>query len=377
MTERSYFMRFFQFIFITTMVVVSINYFVDPFGITGAPRVPGLNEYKVDISSRVRLMKKYSPLMSQHNVLVVGNARSEIGINPAHHCFAANGMIVYNMGLPGANVRDQVSYAANVMNHQPVKAVFLSLDFTDFIFTRRKTGRYVQKTLWEHQERGFKYRADGEDNPAYLSGLVVDYYSALFSLDSLISSFKTLALQGKFASDRTAAGFNPARDYNGVLQVEGSSALFDQKMKDLREHFAVPWYLVDSEGGMDTSFDEVRRFLDLARQKQARVYLFINPLHEIFWTLLRDRGLTSLNEAWLEEIQKLVKDYPTDTVTLWDFSGDSPYIHEPVPAPGIKTGTLRWFWEPSHYREELGGLMIETMLSERCGTDEAFGKKLY
>ena len=179
MTERGYFIRIVQFIFITTMVVVSINYFVDPFGVTGAARVPGLNEYKVDIGSRVRLMKKYSPLMSQHNALAVGNARSEIGINPAHHCFAASGMVVYNMGLPGASVRDQVSYAANVMNYQPVKAVFLSLDFTDFIFTRRKTGRYGQKTLWEHQERGFKYRADGEDNPAYLSGLVVGLLQCL------------------------------------------------------------------------------------------------------------------------------------------------------------------------------------------------------
>ena len=377
MTERSYFIRILQFIFITTMVVVSINYFIDPFGITGAPRLPGLNKYKVDIGGRVRLMKKYSPLMSQHNALVVGNARSEIGINPAHHCFADSGMVVYNMGLPGAKVRDQVSYAANVMNHQPVKAVFLSLDFTDFIFTRRKIGRSGLKTLGEHQEKGFKYRADGEDNPAYLSGLALDYYSALFSLDALVSSFRTVALQGTFASDRTAAGFNPARDYNGVVQVEGSSALFDQKMKDLREHFAVPWYLVDSEGRMDSAFDEIRYFLDLARQKQVRVYLFINPLHEVFWTLLADRGLTSLNEVWLEEIQELVEGYPRDTVTLWDFSGDSPYIHEPVPAPSIKTGPLKWFWEPSHYREELGGLMIETMLSERCGTDEAFGQKRY
>ena len=377
MTERIYFIRVFQFIVITTMAVVSINYFVDPFGITGARRVPGLNEYKVDIGSRVRLMKKYSPLMSQHNALIVGNARSEIGINPAHRCFAASGMVVYNMGLPGAKVRDQVSYAANVMNNQPVKAVFLSLDFTDFIFTRRKTGRSDLKTLWEHQENGFKYRADGEDNPAYLSGLARDYYSALFSLDALVSSLRTLALQGKFASDRTAAGFNPARDYDGVVQVEGSSALFDQKMKDLREHFAVPWYLVDSEGGMDSSFDEIRNFLDLARQKHVRVYLFINPLHEVFLTLLAESGLTPLNEVWQEEIQKLVEDYPRDTVTLWDFSGDSPYIHEPVPAPGVKAGALKWFWEPSHYREGLGGLMIETMLREHCGTDKVFGQKRY
>ena len=377
MTERTYLIRIFQFIAITMMVVVSVNYMVDPFGITGAPRVPGFNEYKVDISSRVRLMKKYSPLMSQYNALVVGNARSEIGINPAHHCFTDHGMVVYNMGLPGAKVRDQVSYAANVMNHEPVKAIFLSLDFTDFIFTRRKNRRYGLKTLWEHEERGFKYRADGENNPAYLFGLASDYYSALFSLDSLVSSVRTLALQGKFASDRNADGFNPARDYNGVVQVEGSSALFDQKMKDLREHFAVPWYLADSEGGLDSSFDEIRHFLDLAGQKQVRVYLFINPRHEVFWTLLDDRGLTHLNKAWLQEIQKLVEDYPSDTLTLWDFSGDSPYIHEPVPAPGIKIGPLKWFWEPSHYREELGGLMIETMLSERCGTDEAFGQKLY
>jgi hypothetical protein len=71
-----------------------------------------------------------------------------------------------------------------------------------------------------------------------------------------------------------------------------------------------------------------------------------------------------------------LKEDEKDGDRFWNFSGDSAYIHEVVPPRGVKSGPLHWFWEPSHYRRQLGNLMIEAMLADGCGTQDAFGARL-
>jgi hypothetical protein len=44
---------------IVCSLVVGVNYVVDPYGITGAPRTPGFNEQKVDINEHTKVVKKY------------------------------------------------------------------------------------------------------------------------------------------------------------------------------------------------------------------------------------------------------------------------------------------------------------------------------
>ena len=376
MTAIAYLIRTLQFILIAAIAVVGINYTVDPYGVFGSPRVPGLNEYKVDISNYVRLSKKYNPLRVQHNALIVGNSRVEIGISPAQHCFHNAGMKVYNLGVPGASVQTQLAYALNIIHQQPVNTVFLSLDYTDFTWTRKRN-RFDYQPLFENTSGEFRYTASGKDNPAFTSVLMLDYYQSLFSLDSLVSSLKTVAMQDSAASDRDDTGFNPARDFEEAVRIEGPSALFDQKMSDLRDHFSIPWYLRDEEGRLDPSFDDLKFFLDFAVNRNIKVYLFINPFHEIYWELLRKRGQMRLNVEWLNAVEAMVQKYPDDSVSLWDFSGDSPFTQEAVPVQGEMSGPLQWFWEPSHYRVQLGDLMIEAMLSDSCNTDVAFGRRVH
>ena len=376
MTAKAYLFRTISYGLLVVFAVMGINYAVDPYAITGMPRISGVNEYKVDINDRVRLMKKYSPLTTQHDVLILGNSRVEMGLNPANKCFRKAGMTVYNLGIPGASVRQQLAYGLNVIYQQPIDTVFLSLDFTDFIFTRRHA-RFDNASLLDVREDGFQYDAAGRKNPSYAWERAVDYFQALFSLDSLVSSVRTLVFQSRTSPDRDDAGFNTARDFAESVRVEGPRALFDQKMNDLRDHFAARWFLRDDAGRLDPAFGDLQLFLDLAVERKLRIFLFVNPFHKIYWDLLTDRDYMSLNEEWLGEVTALVKSYPPGLITLWAFSGDSPYIREVVPSADSRSGPLRWFGEPSHYRMELGDLMIETMLSDVCGSKPAFGRRLH
>lgn len=45
-------------------------------------------------------------------------------------------------------------------------------------------------------------------------------------------------------------------------------------------------------------------------------------------------------------------------VVLWDFSGFSEITSEPLPRSGDQ---MRWYWEPSHYKKELGTRILEVL----------------
>lgn len=368
-------LRAILFSFLAAAAVVAINYFVDPYGIFGSPRISGFNEHKVDINEHSRLMKKYQPLFGTYNALVVGNSRVELGIRPSHACFNASGMSVYNLGMPGADVRMQLEYALNLVHQMPIQTIFLSVDFTDFISTslQRRPNGY---SLLENPSGEFSYTAAGTENPDYALKVAKEYLKSLFSLDALISSLRTIVFQSPVAPDRDTAGFNPGRDFEDAVRVEGPHALFDQKMQELRTKYSRPWYLRYSDGELNSAFEDLDAFLSMVGERGINVYLFTNPFHELYWKLMREQGHMPAYEDWMQSLEDLARKHRDNSVALWDFSLDSEYLHEPVPASGVKSAPLQWFWEPAHYRQHLGDLMVEAMLSEQCNSQVAFGRQL-
>lgn len=375
MNAKTYLLRTLLFTLLAASVVVGLNLLVDPYGIVGSPRISGINEYKVDINDHSRLLKKYQPLFDSYNAMIVGNSRVELGMRPAHDCFRKSGMSVYNLGIPGADVRAQLEYALNLVYQQPIHTIFLSVDFTDFVspILQKQTDTV---SLLEQVTGDFKFTAGGSPNPDYLLKVSKDYLKSLFSLDALIASVETLLLQSQFAPDRDSAGFNPARDFEAAVRIEGPHALFAQKMQELRAKYSRPWHLRDSDGKLNPAFDDLDAFLALVGGRGIKVYLFTNPFHEMYWELFRNQGHMPVYDEWMRAMEALARKHANSSVVLWDFSMDSMYLHEPVPGSGVKSGPLQWFWEPAHYRQQLGDLMIEAMLSEQCDSRVQFGRQL-
>ncbi len=376
MRARDYIARLFLYLVLSIVVVVAFNYLIDPYAITGAPRVSALNDFKADINEHTRQMKKYHPLQQSYDTLILGTSRAEMGLDPAHPCFEKLGAQVYNLGIPGASLRTSLNYGLNAVYQQPVKRIYFGIDFTDFTTSRQ---RYVASLppLMEQTSGEHKYFASGELNPAYLKVTFIDYLKALFSIDATISSIKTLVRQQPGAPTRTERGFNPGWDFKRVVSVEGARALFDQKIQELQTQYNRPLYLHDERGELVQQFIDLTDFLDIAAQRNIEVVLFNNPLHEQFWQIMDDLGHGTLNEEWLSTLQAILRQRGDARVQLWDFSHDSYFIHEPLPPTGERSGPLQWFWEPSHYRRELGDLMLNALLAKACGTEAEFGRRLY
>ncbi len=376
MTAQSYILRLVLASLLAVLIVVAVNFSVDPYGLTNAPRIEGFNAQKVEINNYSRLLKKYQTANGQYDTLILGNSRVEMGIDPEHHCFDQLGWSVYNLGLPGAGVRKQLNYALHTLSQQSVKRVLLSVDFTDFVRSANapqpELERFMQQSTGE-----LKYLPSGEENPDYRWIAWLDYYQALFSLDALLGSVHTVLAQGPYSPDRTLAGFNPAKDFLGSVEIEGPRALFDEKMQTLETRFARPASLRDASGAPGQSYDDLLAFIEHASSNDLSIVLFTNPFHDHYWALLREHGLMPMYADWVALMSSIAAAVPGADISFWDFSQDSQYIHEVVPPAGAKTGPLQWFWEPSHYRSDLGDLMIDTMLSSTCGTTPMFGFQVF
>lgn len=374
MSARTYLVQAALTTVILTLSVLGFTWVIDPYGITGAPRMERINYYKVDINDHARLMKKYAPGYGTFDTLILGNSRVEMGIDPKHDCFARAGMSVYNLGLPGATLRMQFEYALNTLYQQPVERIFLSLDFSDFV--RRKSIVDPGVPFRYEREGELQFLPDGSDNPEYASARFMDFYRSMFSMDALADSVLTLVGQDEYAPNRDERGFNPARDYEALVRLEGPRALFDQKIAELRHMYSGALHLCNTEEGRNCDFDDLESFLDIVAEQDVQVVIFTNPFHSHYWELLEETGQLELYTQWTLQLRELVVRRADSEVALWEFSSDSPYIQEMVPASGEMSGPLRWFWEPAHYRRQLGDLMVDAMLAESCATEPVFGHRL-
>lgn len=118
-----------------------------------------------------------------------------------------------------------------------------------------------------------------------------------------------------------------------------------------------------------SSFESVLRLFRQAKGEGIRVIPFINPLHADFLTLIDKAGLWPLMEDWKRRIVTVAEDEGADSV--WDFSGFVDYAIESVEEVAVRGESLTWFWEPSHYRKELGDRMLAVMLAESCPDAES------
>lgn len=354
------------------LLICSFNWLVDPFGMYWSPTLSGFNQHKPAAGNRVRVSKAYRVPVVTPEVLLVGNSRVEMGLSPLHPIF--EGRSVYNLGMPGASVGMQVDYSLNaILATDTIKTVLVGVDFLDFL-VRNEVTRF----------------AEGQDQPpAYMSRLVAlspssasglifrfkEKLAMIFSLDSFYASVGTVLSQNALLSTISPQGMNTATGYISIIRSEGVNALFVQKIQELERNLTGKDLVVYSNAAARPSpgFAHLQRLLDEARARNIKVHVFINPYHYSYVHLLEDVGLVDEFWQWKSLLVQQLSETPNQNFTLWDFSGFSPPVLEPVPVDTPKR-EMSWYWEPAHYRKELGDRMLGTMLS---GGQGSFGVRLH
>lgn len=353
--SHRYMKTFIAGIFCLLTTATAINVFVDPYDIFATPRLSGVNTYKSDINNFVRTQKALLSERDNFDLVFLGNSRIEMGLNPKLSCLKEYKGV--NLGIPGAGLQQQLSVGLNqLFTHPGAKIFVVSLDFVDFL------SRNEQPSTFEHQKYNLlKFRDDGEQQlQTYYFEKLNTLYNGTLSLNTLMSSIKTLLSQRETSATRTAYGFNPAFDFLGATRNEGVSALFTQKNNDLKAKYKPGRFHYHARNSVE--FAALKNFLDQIQAFNSTVYIHTNPFHEEFWRTLEQADLMSDYLHWQQDLKTFLSNYPD--IKVWDFSAPSPYIAENGTG-NTQTQPLNWFWEPSHYNEALGNQMLATMF-EPC-----------
>jgi len=361
------------------LLAAGVNYAVDPYALFGTPRIEGFNRLKPMAADRVRVVKPYQVLRQQPRTLIGGNSRPEMGLDPASGCWSEPERPVYNLAAPGVDLYLSLRFLQHAMEAGEVQRVFLGLDLLDFL---RYPGKAVDYSTWQRQpseyESRLTYAADGTPNTALVLTRLSDMLTGLFSLNGLADSMYTVASQAKGnLSTRREDGFNPARDYLDIISTEGQLVLFKKKNREILQVVSDPKLGIYRTGGeWSTIFETLRRFLRQAKRMGVDVVLFINPYHGEYLASIALVGKWPLLEAWKHRLLRLARE--EGGVPLWDFNTLDRYSTEPPPTDGDLAGSLQWFWEPAHYKRELGELMLASMLERECvsAAHAGFGQRL-
>jgi hypothetical protein len=154
--------------------------------------------------------------------------------------------------------------------------------------------------------------------------------------------------------------------------VDGYHTLFAQKEVFMRQRAAKAKRTFENWQGPMPNLNDVVKIIAFCRAHGIDLTLAIPPTHadalEIYWAA----GLWPRLEQWKAEVASLVQKEGGGKIPLWDFDGYDSYATEAVPPPDDRRSATKWFWEPSHFKKDLGALMLQRMF----GTGSQFGVRL-
>jgi len=360
-------------------IVITLNYIIDPYLLYGTKRIEGFNNVKPAAGNVSYQSKIYLAHRLDINALVIGNSRPEMGINPDHAYFKNNHYKLYNLGQRGSSTATQYGYALDILRDKNIKMVMIGVDFIDFITSEENLSHPDQWPPQKStQDNRRKYKWDGTYNDNYSCQYYKDIYLPLISLSTLQDSLITIFQQNSDASDLLNNGFNPAGDMQKATRTEGVKILFNQKTPQLIRSFTSrKWKIYSSHSLWSPSFNNLQFLLNYLQKNRIETKIFINPYHIQYLEIIEHSGLGPEFTDWKRQLTKMVAAVSKKgDFTLWNFS--DPHIYNTEPILNTKKIPLKWFWEPAHYRKELGDLMINRMFSPSLPRDNKnqFGYQL-
>ncbi len=333
-------------------VVGAINAVVDPFLVTGAPRIKGFNAKKPEIETHGQLGKDYLVARVKPQGVYLGSSKVDLGLDPASPNWPADARPAFNYGVPGNDLRQMDVNLRRALAVGPVRRALVLVDIEDIMAAKPAAPEApLTRTPWQSLE---------------------DWTLALLSTDSLRGSIATVAGQrSKDISDSSPLGQMSDTRYRSRSRDLGADSIFIEK------DFGLNQALADMKTGLKAQpqagyagLDDLADIIRVARDKGVALDIVIAPFHADYLEMLRQNGLWDRYKGAKGALTQLVADQGGGQARLWDFLGFDAYSTEAVPQG--KGAETQWFWEPSHFKGPLG----EKILAVIYHGDTGYGVQL-
>jgi hypothetical protein len=331
------------------ITLAGFNLLIDPYNLFGAPHINGFNSVKSVIASKQRVYQTVELLDRCPEVLILGTSRSNIGINPSNPIFGTPN--VFNAAMSGQQIWESKKLLERLLktNCPKPKTVILGLDFFAF--------NMLLETPFDYSDENFnRFRR----------------FELVFSLTTVLDSLRTLIRQnyseqilrgGLLRSD----GF---REYVGNPSIDARSRFIGSERGYLQDIYRplphCKWNPFAIKDGLD-AYGHYSQLILLAKENNIRLVLFISPSHARQWETIAASNLWENFESWKNSLVKISADLSLTLSIpeepIWDFAGYSDVSSIALPAKGIID--VENYWDSSHYKEEIGALMLNRIFNHR------------
>ena len=315
----------------------AFNAFIDPFGITGAPNIPGItmrDTRLLEDGGRVHIADRLA--QGGDASIILGSSRTVDGFPHEPNNWPGG---ITNAGMRGTNMFELGRAMALAARNPDLRCVVIGLDMDEFGTHAKAKATYWLSTL-----------SDGNRE---------------LSMARVSLSPSTFAASVQLIAD------NVTGDTPRVPWADSYESGYQRSRYESGAQGIYRYYL-----GYRFDPDRVLYFeqaLDALTAHGVQVIGFIHPLHA--W---REEAMfrSGRSEDYFELRQTLAGVFsryserpvseacsPEGSATLWDFSGFQPFATLPAPGP-TQTLAHENFYEPSHYLPHVGQHMLDRIRGE-------------
>jgi hypothetical protein len=333
---------------VAVAVLAGFNLLVDPYRAYRLAATAALDPYKnTGMSSRT---KSEAVRRGGWEAFLVGSSRTEVGLDPHHP--ALRGRRAYNLGLSDTNaleVAAALRYALE--SNDPDLVVFLA---DAELFGAEEIGPDLARSRF---------------HPAY--GLVEYHASNLAGMQATEQSITSLL---RFAGAQPAYHSPFGRMIAPMKPPEISHReLFERSLRWRMDGPALSW--------REDAIAPVEEMIAACLRRGVRLLIATPPLHALLLELFHRRGAWGTVERWKRDLAAAVERQnevhaPARPAEVWDFAGFWSYNTEAVPPAADVAGAMRWHWEATHFKKELGDVLLARLLAGADGAGAAFGVRL-
>lgn len=308
----------------------AFNFLIDPYGIWDSRVIGQFNSAKPAETDNEMMFKAADIRRHRPVTVLLGSSRVGYALDPRHPALVQRGP-AYNLALLGGYMGPILEFYKHALRQQPPpRRVIMGLDFFAFNRTAIVPASFDPDRL-------------GRDHVT-----VKDAVTSLLTRDAVIDSVGTVKTSLRDPQFRAfTLGMSSDALVRQLEAEHGTPKRFAMSTELYINHRSRYRDLVLSE----EAFAELAQIVQLSRERGIDLQLFIHPEHAVLLEAMRVRNVWETYWAWKKRIAALGP--------YWDFSGYNSITTEPID-PGMSR-----YWDPSHFRKEVGDLILDRMLGVR------------
>ena len=320
-------------IFLTGFVGM-INYIIDPYGLYDTKY---FNFDKIKQSNKIRLVKAIKTNEIKPTSICLGTSRTEYGYDPTHKYFIKSS---YNLATSSSSMYENLLNFKYALKQGNLKKVLLVVDYRMFNEEKQK------------EVKDFESYFDDKN-----------IYSLLFSFDVLKDSLLTIkgGENGSIYLDNGQREHN--HNWKNILKNGGHLATMKKDEKTYYKDYPTNYTYKDTK---KKSFPDFEEIVKLCYENNIELDIIFGPSHIRQWEALNyylgyDKWLQWKKDVVLS-VNKIAKQKNKKQFRIMDFSVYHKLTAEKVPTD--KTTKMKYHWEASHYKNELGLIVLDRLMGD-------------